>query len=213
MAMRPRSKVLWPRGKTALVQLQLRPLLWRNDRRCRHTAPESWSSRVNMVQPGLSHLVRILYLFLAVLVCFHYLFFNNRFYTYPQPPKPSMLHVIDGTWKVGLSAGQIWFFFFNSNLNISFGRKDLTIFPNPNILSKMFALSQTRRIQRESWSQGLGRQSWLSMEGSSVDMAMRNLRPPTDKSTTRPLPSISRSGLICSINLYWSNVWNVQVNS
>ena len=24
-----------------------------------------------------------------------------RFYTYPQPPKPSMLHVIDGTWKVG----------------------------------------------------------------------------------------------------------------
>ena len=20
------------------------------------------------------------------------------FYTYPQPPKPSMLHVIDGTW-------------------------------------------------------------------------------------------------------------------
>ena len=212
MAMRPRSKVLWPRGKTALVQLQLWPLLWRNDWRRRHIAPESWSRGVNMVQPGLSHLVRILYLFLAVLVCFPYFFYQQ------------VLHV-SSTTKAKHASRHWWnlegrtqrrtnmIFFFNSKLNVSFGRKDLTTFPNPNILSKMFALSQTRKIQRESWSQGLGRQSWLSTEGSSVDMAMRNLRPPTDKSTTRPLQSISRSGLICSINLYWSNVWNVQVNN
>ena len=93
VALWPRTKVLWPRGKTAFVQLQLRSVLRRNDWQGGHTAAESRPGRLNLVQSGFCHLV-------CAEISILMTTFTNRFYTYPQPPKPSMLHVIDGTWKV-----------------------------------------------------------------------------------------------------------------
>ena len=57
MALWPRTKVLWPRGKTAFVQLQLRPVLRRNDWQRGHSAAESRPGRLNLVQSRLRHLV------------------------------------------------------------------------------------------------------------------------------------------------------------
>ena len=93
VALWPRTKVLWPRGKTAFVQLQLRSVLRRNDWQRGHTAAESRPGRLNLVQSRLCHLVCAELSILMITSI-------DRFYTYPQPPKPSMLHVIDGTWKV-----------------------------------------------------------------------------------------------------------------